>query len=73
MIHVSWLPVSARNSATLRGLRIFVDHSAEPVTSNDFDLGYVGLGECSEWGGLGKRSVWSVGVEVVFVLGEDAA
>lgn len=40
-------PVSARNSATLRDLRIFVDHSAEPVTPNDLGLGYVGLGECS--------------------------
>lgn len=40
-------PVSARNSATLRDLRIFVDHSAEPVTSNDLDLGCVGLRECS--------------------------
>jgi transcriptional regulator with XRE-family HTH domain len=39
--------VSARNSATLRDLRIFVDHSAEPVTPNDLGLGYVGLGECS--------------------------
>ena len=39
--------VSARNSATLRDLRIFVDHSAEPVTPSDLGLGYVGLGECS--------------------------
>jgi hypothetical protein len=40
-------PVSARNSAALRDLRIFVDHSVEPVTPNDLGLGYVGLGECS--------------------------
>jgi hypothetical protein len=65
--------VGARNSATLADLRIFVDHCAEPVTSNDLDLGYVGLGECSEWGGVGKRSVWSVGGDVIFVLGEDPA
>jgi hypothetical protein len=39
--------VSARNSAALRDLRIFVDHSVEPVTPNDLGLGYVGLGECS--------------------------
>lgn len=39
--------VSARKSATLRDLRIFVDHSAEPVTPNDLGLRYVGLGECS--------------------------
>jgi hypothetical protein len=49
---LSWISnvpegVSARNSATLRDLRIFVDHCAEPVTPDDLGLGCVGLGECS--------------------------
>ena len=66
-------PVGAQNSATLRDLDVFVDGSPESVTSDDRDVGGFGLGQCSEWGGLAKGSVWSVGVEVVFVLGEDSA
>lgn len=41
------LPVGARNSATLRDLHIFVDYSADPVASNDLDVGGLGLRECS--------------------------
>jgi hypothetical protein len=40
-------PVGARNSATLRDLDVFVDGSAESVTSDDRDVGGFGLGECS--------------------------
>jgi hypothetical protein len=39
--------VGARNSATLRDLQIFVDGSAESVTTNDLGVGCFGLGECS--------------------------
>jgi hypothetical protein len=39
--------VGARNSATLGDLHVFVDGSAEPVTSNDLDIGCFGLGGCS--------------------------
>ena len=65
--------MGARNSATLRDLQIFVDGSAESVTSDDRDVGGFGLGQCSERSSLAKGSVWSVGIEVVFVLGEDLA
>jgi hypothetical protein len=37
-------PVGARNSATLGDLRVFVDHSAESVTSNDLGVGVSGWG-----------------------------
>jgi hypothetical protein len=40
-------PVGARNSATLRDLQIFVDGSAESVTTNDLGVDCFGLGECS--------------------------
>jgi hypothetical protein len=65
--------VGARNTAALRDLHVFVDGSTESITADDLDVGSVGLGECSEWGGLSEGSVWSVGIEVVFVLGEDSA
>jgi hypothetical protein len=39
--------VGARNSVTLRDLLIFVDGSAESVTSNDLEVGCFGLGEYS--------------------------
>jgi hypothetical protein len=39
--------VGARNSATLPDLQIFVDGSAESVTSDDLVVGCFGLGECS--------------------------
>ena len=39
-----WVP---KTRASLCDLRVFVDHSAEPVASNDLDVGGVGLGECS--------------------------
>jgi hypothetical protein len=39
--------VGARNSAILRDLQIFVDGSAESVTTNDLGVGCFGLGECS--------------------------
>ena len=69
-------PVGARNPAALRDLHVSVDGSTESITSDDLDVGDVGdigLGECSEWGGLGEGSMWLVGIEVVFVLGEDSA
>jgi hypothetical protein len=66
-------PVGARNPAALRDMHVFVDGSTESITSDDLGVGGVGLGECSQWGGLGEGSVWSVGSEVVFVLGEDSA
>ena len=67
------MPVGARNSATLGDLHIFVDHSANSVASDDRDVGGVGLGDCSERSSLAERSVWSMGSEVGFVLGEDSA
>ena len=36
-------PVGARNSAGLRDLRVFVDHSAESVTSDDLDIASFGV------------------------------
>jgi hypothetical protein len=39
--------VGARNSVTLRDLDVFVDDSAESITSDDLGVGGVGLGECS--------------------------
>lgn len=36
-------PVGARNSASLGDLRVFVDHSAESVTSADLDIASLGL------------------------------
>jgi hypothetical protein len=65
--------VGARNSATLGNLHIFVDHFANSVTSDDRDVGGVGLGECSERSSLAERSVWSMGIEVGFVFGEGSA
>jgi hypothetical protein len=47
--------VGARNSATPPDLQIFVDGSAESVTSDDLVIGCFGLGECSYWGGLVER------------------
>jgi hypothetical protein len=67
------LPRGGQYWAAVDNLDVFVDGSAESVTSDDRDVGSFGLGECSEWGGLAKGSVWSVGIEVVFVLGEDSA
>jgi hypothetical protein len=37
-------PGGARNSATLRGLHVFVDGSAESVTPDDLVVGGVGVG-----------------------------
>ena len=39
--------VGAWNFATLGDLHVFVDDSAEPITSDDLGVGGVGLGECS--------------------------
>jgi hypothetical protein len=39
--------VGAWNFATLGDLHVFVDDSAESITSDDFGVGGVGLGECS--------------------------
>jgi hypothetical protein len=36
-------PVGARNAAGLRDLRVFVDHSAESVTSDDLDIARSGV------------------------------
>jgi transposase len=65
--------VGAWNFATLRDLHVFVDDSAESIASDDLGVGGVGLGECSQWGGLVEGSVWSVGIEVIFILSEDSS
>ncbi len=65
--------MGAQNPATLGDLHIFVDHSTNSVTSDDRDVSGVGLGKRSERSSLAKRSVWSMGIEVDFVLGEDSA
>ena len=66
-------PVGAENCVTSCDLGVFVEEAAEPVSSDDRDVGVDGLGQCLEWAGLVQGPVWTMGVEVGLVLGEDRA
>jgi len=57
----------------LRDLRVFVDQAAEPVVSQDADVGVRGvLRERSHWCCLVQRPVRTVGVDVVLFLGRHS-
>jgi hypothetical protein len=69
------LPVGAENGVTLCDLRVFIDQSAEPITSYDLDQvvwclrrWFPGVG----WSLL-ERPVRAVSVVVIDVLGQDGA
>jgi hypothetical protein len=40
--------VGARNSASLCNLRTFMEKAAEPITSDDLDIGVDGIGKCPQ-------------------------
>jgi hypothetical protein len=41
--------------------------------SDDLDIASFGVVQWSQWGGLSEGSVWSMGIEMGFVRGEDVA
>jgi hypothetical protein len=78
MTNGDWLdapsdPVRARNSATSRDLRVFMDHAAESVTSDDLDIAGFRADQRSQRGSLAEGSVRPMGVEMRFVLSQDTA
>lgn len=65
--------VGARNSASLRDLRILMDDSAESITPNDVDIACVAASQRSQWCCLTQRSMRSMRVEMGLILGQDVA
>lgn len=66
-------PVGAEYCVTSCDPGVFVEEAAEPVASGDLDVGVDGIGEWPQWAGLVQGPVWTMGVEMGLVLGEDRA
>jgi ABC-type multidrug transport system fused ATPase/permease subunit len=65
--------VGAEYCVTSRDLGVFVEEAAEPVSSDDLDVGVDGIGQCPQRAGLVQGPVRTMRIEVGLVLGEDFA
>jgi hypothetical protein len=66
-------PVGARNSVTSCDLGLFVEQAAEPVASDDLDVGVDRVRERPERTGVVQCPVRPVPVEMGLILGQDLA
>jgi hypothetical protein len=65
--------VGARNSVTSCDLGVFVEEAAEPVASDDLDVGVDGVKERPERTGMVQCPMRPVPVEMGLILGQDLA
>jgi hypothetical protein len=63
--------VGAEFCVTSCDLGVLVEEAAEPVSSDDLDVGVDRIGKCPQWAGLVQGMVRAMGVEVGLVLSED--
>jgi hypothetical protein len=65
--------VGAEYRVTSCDLGVFVEEAAEPVSSNNLDVGVDGIGQCPQRASLVQGPVRPMHVEMGLVLGEDLA